>query len=102
MNPQAMDAYDGPLVTIETDPSDHQRYLTLRYLRLIDRGALNYTVEVSSDLARWQAADTDAAEVNPAIPTADGFTEVATVRLHPSLFGPGRPTRFVRLRVSSE
>lgn len=102
MNPQAMDAYDGPLVTIETDPSDHQRYLTLRYLRLIDRGALNYTVEVSSDLARWQAADTDAAEVNPAIPTADGFTEVATVRLHPSLFGPGRPTRFVRLRVSSQ
>ena len=88
-----------PATTIETDPADFARYLTLRYRRLLAPGPLQYRIEVSSDLTTWTATPGDFTELPPALPTGDGLTETVTIRVLPALDTPGTPARHVRLRV---
>ena len=93
-------ALDGlPATTIELNPADSLRYLTLRHRRLLAPGPLQYSIEVSSDLTGWTTTAADFEELAPAVPNADGLTETVTVRVKPAIETPGAPTRYVRVRV---
>ena len=88
-----------PVVSIDTDPSDQARYLTLRYHRLLTPGPVQYVIEVSGDFVTWTSSAADFQEISPATPSGDGLTETVAIRVLPALGTPGSPARFVRVRI---
>ncbi|SKA99253.1 Serine protease, subtilisin family [Prosthecobacter debontii] len=87
-----------PTLSTALHPETHRAHLILRYRRLITPPSnLVYDIETSSGLEDWVLADSTTAEVLSTTPTGDGFTELVTVRINPSLEGQIR--RFARLNV---
>ena len=82
---------------VQHDASGGPDHLVFSYRRLLQPGALTYTVVTSSDLATWSAPAT-APEVISTNANPDGITETVTVRLLPAL---GAGARFVRVEVST-
>ena len=89
-----------PVVSIDTDPSNQARYLTLRHRRLLTPGPIQYVIEVSADFITWTSTPADFQEIPPATPNGDGLTETATIRVLPALGTPGTPAHFVRVRIA--
>jgi hypothetical protein len=99
LDPNAI-SYDLlPHVSTSVDPDDGLTYLTFIYRRRLDNVALNYGVEISSDLSTWGPGGSTLSEIPAPSLNADGLTETVTVRVSPAI-QPGQQ-RYVRLRVTS-
>lgn len=84
--------------SLQTNVSDGKKYLTLTFVRRIDRATINYVVAVSDDLATWDRTGTQLEQVGAATANSDGVTETVAVRV---LSDPQVTSRkFVRLEVS--
>ncbi|HEY1051157.1 MAG TPA: hypothetical protein VGE39_15410, partial [Prosthecobacter sp.] len=84
--------------SLQTNVSDGKKYLTLTFVRRIDRATIDYGVAVSDNLTAWDRTGTQLQQVGAAAPNADGVTETVTVRV---MADPQVTSRkFVRLEVS--
>lgn len=103
LDPARSDADKLPAGALETNASDGKRYLTLSYRRRLDApGTLHYVVEISTNLADWNAATGDQIETISTEPVDDGIAEQVKVRIHPAITDSTPPAKFVRLRVQSD
>lgn len=98
LDPAAANRSGLPTTEIKVNPADGKKYLEFSYRRRISPNGISYLLETSTNCATWNA-DTAAYEaVGTPSATGDGETEIATVRLLPSLSsGAGG---YIRLRVS--
>ena len=86
--------------TIQVNPADGKRYLTLTYHRRINAPGFVYTVEATSNFVQWSSAPTQVEQVGTPIMDANGITETVTVRIKPALEDSASPTSSARLRIS--
>jgi|GEM_PF-1939125 len=99
LDPSAASRTGLPTTEIKVNPTDGKKYLEFSYRRRISPNGISYLIETSANCAVWDA-DTSAYEaVGTPSATGDGETEMATVRLLPSL-SSGDAGRYIRLRVS--
>lgn len=96
LDPEIADLSALPPATVQTDPMDGKRYLTLQYRRRIDPAGFRYLVQTSADLRTWADAGADVTETGSAA-TGDGVTETVTVRVLPDVSSAS--FKFVRLKV---
>ena len=95
LNPRAGDADGLPLVVVQQIGG--QRYLSLRYRRVLFATDITYTVEVSGDLATWNSGLGFTVAVGSPVDNGDG-TETVTVR--DVIPMDSTTTRFLRLHIS--
>jgi hypothetical protein len=88
-----------PITSIEVDPLDSLRYLTLRYRRLLSLGSLQYQIQTSLDLQSWSSDPLHFEELPSPSPNPDLLTETVTIRLQPSLDSPSTTSRFLRIQI---
>jgi hypothetical protein len=84
--------------SMQENPRDGARYLTVTYPRRIDADGLTYTLEVSDDLQTWSSA-VPLEEVQIA-PGTDRTTEFVTLQVMAPSDSAGQ--KFVRLRVKAQ
>ena len=70
-----------PNTTAERDSADNKVYFTLIYSRRIGSTELDYTVEVSDNLASWDGTGAQFEQIGSPSPNTDGVTEQVKVRV---------------------
>lgn len=82
------------------DSENGERYLALRYRRLIGSGGLTYSIEVADDLnGPWDTSNAQVEEIGSPTQTGDGLTEEVTVHLKTPL-SQITGKKFMRLRIT--
>jgi arylsulfatase A-like enzyme len=87
------------LPSLQDNPTDGLRYLTVSYPRVIGSLDLIYAMEISTDLTTWLPIGSNFQILGTAA-NADGLTQIITVRVLPSI--GGAPQKFVRVGVTAQ
>jgi hypothetical protein len=90
-----------PISAFKINPADGLEYVEFTYRRRTGILAISYTIQTSEDCIAWSNDPSKYEVAGPPVPLGDGFTELVTVRILPSLNAPGHPGRFVRLLIST-
>jgi hypothetical protein len=85
-----------PQSSLDTDAQ--HTYLIYKYRRLLAPEYLYYQIGISQDLAHWDYSEHNVEQVGLPVPTGDGITEEATIRV-PVINGDNTKV-FIQLRVS--